>query len=641
MQSWQRSTQSIPTPPPATAPATAPVMPAVVPPVATLVITTDDVVWGALTGLAGVSDPRQFDTVAELISHWPGRRAAVVIIDARETGDMAGQINRLLVHGAALVPVAIVDEARRTSAAALERQRLLFDHLLLPLHAGTASTVVERAAEEASARLSLTAGDPGLATAAAVAVPVPVPVPRAATVTATAAHGDGVVRVAAPAKAEPPPRGRGALLAVAAIAVLAGIGLWWQLRPATPLPATSAASPQRAKPSVAQLALPSPSAAHVHVDEQVEIRLDAARTAMRARRYIDPAQDNALAAYKSVLALSPGNGEASQGLQRIAELLLARAATALAAHDNSAALRALEAARALDPQHPQLAALDAQISGRATELSAAQVQAAMQAGAFVRAAVLLGQAEKDATIAVTDAAQLRQEIARRSATAQLAELARLAQARITQGQLLEPAGDNARQYLKALQDRAGNSMAAEVARLTELYQQRLVADAHAAILTGAFAQADAWLAELRVTHGSAVAAAALEKELDSARAALDVRASARAEPALPVAERPAAAPPTAPLVATPARLSKPLQVAYPRQAALQNTTGWVQVEVDIDPVGRVDAARVLEASPPGIFDAAALAAVRHGEFRPAIASDGSHLRSTVALRVKFQLDDRK
>ncbi len=635
MQSWQRSTQSIPTPPPATAP----VMPAVAPPVATLVVTTDDVVWGALTGLAGVSDPRQFDTVAELISHWPGRRAAVVIIDARETGDMAGQINRLLVHGAALVPVAIVDEARRTSAAALERQRLLFDHLLLPLHAGTASTVVERAAEEASARLSLTAGDPGLATAATVAVPVPVP--PAATATVTAAHGDGVVRVAATAKAEPPLRGRGALLAVAAIAVLAGIGLWWQLRPATPLPVTSAASPQRAKPSVAQLALPSPSAAHVQVDEQVEISLDAARAAMRARRYIDPAQDNALAAYKSVLALSPGNGEASQGLQRIAELLLARAATALAAHDNSAALRALEAARALDPQHPQLAALDAQISGRATELSAAQVQAAMQAGAFVRAAVLLGQAEKDGTIAMAEVAQLRQEIARRSATAQLAELARLAQARITQGQLLEPAGDNARQYLKALQDRAGNSMAAEVARLTELYQQRMVADARAAILTGAFAQADAWLAELRVTHGSAVATSALEKELDNARAALDVRASARAEPALPVAEHPAAAAPTAALVATPARLSKPLQVAYPRQAALQNTTGWVQVEVDIDPVGRVDAARVLEASPPGLFDAAALAAVRHGEFRPAIASDGSHLRSTVALRVKFQLDDRK
>jgi outer membrane biosynthesis protein TonB len=49
---------------------------------------------------------------------------------------------------------------------------------------------------------------------------------------------------------------------------------------------------------------------------------------------------------------------------------------------------------------------------------------------------------------------------------------------------------------------------------------------------------------------------------------------------------------------------------------------------------------VLDASPPGLFDAAAVSAVQHGTFVPATAADGSHQRTTVSMRVRFQLDDR-
>ncbi len=641
MHSRQRSLQSA-SPPARGAEAFAPS-------VATLVVTTDDAVWGALASMAGVVDPRQYDSISELTSQWPARCAAVVVVDARAAADLQAQLTQILAHGGALVPVAIVDEDLRGAAASLERQRVLFDHLLMPLDAGTAQTVVARAGEEAAARLALTAGDTGLPSAASALDPDSAratlakdasrPAPAAAVASTPPANSARIV-----------PGRRWLLLAAVALALLAGTAWWWQgdaPRNSAPPAASAVASAPGTAVVGAGAMLPHAQSSQAMTDEQVELSLERARLAMRERRYIDPVDDNALGHYKAVLALEAANGEARQGLQRITELLLARAATALAARDNPAALRSLEAARALQPGHPRLAALDAQVGSRAAELSAAQVQAAMQANAFVRAATLLGQAEKSGAVSAVDAAQLRQEIARRSAAAQLAELARLTQARIAQGQLLEPAGDNARQYLATLQERAGTAMADEIARLGELYQKRLVGEAHAAMTAGAWTQAETWLAELRATRGASAAAVTLQKDLDKARAAVRAAEPGRTT-APPVIDAPTATPasqtPTpvaaAPAIVAPAHLSKSLQVAYPRQAALHNTTGWVQVELDVDAAGRVENAHVLDASPRGVFDEAALAAVRRAAFVAAVASDGSRQRMTVALKVHFQLDDR-
>jgi TonB family protein len=630
-----------------------------------LLVTPDSALWGAFAAVSGAEQVRQFDTVREMLSAWPRDRPAVVALDARSVGDLAAALEAIGAHNAALVGIALVDEDRRVVAAALERQRRLFEHLLLPIDPGTAKSVLEHAAEEAAARRALQVGDPP---PEAAPVDRPASPPAIATQTPVAA----TTEAARPAGVEPPRRHRrttsapaaarvaqapassyrNAWIAAAAVAVLLAAAAAWYLTrgtgtvsPAAKPHATVAAAVAGASPSAAR---PSAAATPEPVDEQVERWLDRARTAMRDRRYIDPADDNALAHYKSALGLEAGNGEARQGLERIAELLLARAAVSLTAHDNAAALRSLEAARAIAPDHPRLASLDAQVGAHAAELSAGQVQAAMQAGAFGRATTLLAQGEKAGVIGAADASALHQELTRRAAAAQIAELARLAQTRIGQGQLLEPSGDSAKGYLAALADRGGPAMADEVARLTDLYQKRMLSEARAAMTAGAWSQAEAWVGELRTTKGGGALAQPLQKELD--RRAADSRSLEAARVAVPAVEPLATAVPAptpailaaaAPVITSPAHLARPLKVDYPRVAAVANASGWVTVEAEIEGSGHVAAVRVLDADPKGVFDNAARDAVRRASFLPATAADGSHPRTTVSMRVRFQLEDRQ
>ena len=50
---------------------------------------------------------------------------------------------------------------------------------------------------------------------------------------------------------------------------------------------------------------------------------------MDERRYIEPAKNNALEHFRTVLQIEPGNAEATEGLKRLGGLLIARARTAL------------------------------------------------------------------------------------------------------------------------------------------------------------------------------------------------------------------------------------------------------------------------------------------------------------------------
>ena len=60
------------------------------------------------------------------------------------------------------------------------------------------------------------------------------------------------------------------------------------------------------------------------VDEKVDALMEKAQQAMLDRHFIEPVDGNALALYQNVLIIDPSNGEARQGLQRIAQILFAR-----------------------------------------------------------------------------------------------------------------------------------------------------------------------------------------------------------------------------------------------------------------------------------------------------------------------------
>jgi TonB family protein len=80
-------------------------------------------------------------------------------------------------------------------------------------------------------------------------------------------------------------------------------------------------------------------------------------------------------------------------------------------------------------------------------------------------------------------------------------------------------------------------------------------------------------------------------------------------------------------------------MVYPESAHLKKVEGYVRVEYDITVDGAVANPRVVESVPPGIFDEAALAAVRSWRFHPAMR-DGKVIESKgLVSRLDFKLGE--
>jgi periplasmic protein TonB len=76
---------------------------------------------------------------------------------------------------------------------------------------------------------------------------------------------------------------------------------------------------------------------------------------------------------------------------------------------------------------------------------------------------------------------------------------------------------------------------------------------------------------------------------------------------------------------------------YPRDAARSGITGWVQLEVLVNPDGTVRSARVLDAKPKGLFEAAAVQAVLRWKFKPKVVN-GQPVQQKGAQKIEFNLN---
>lgn len=79
---------------------------------------------------------------------------------------------------------------------------------------------------------------------------------------------------------------------------------------------------------------------------------------------------------------------------------------------------------------------------------------------------------------------------------------------------------------------------------------------------------------------------------------------------------------------------------YPRDAARAGVTGWVQLEVTVNADGSVRNAKVTDAKPKGIFEAAAVQAVMRWKFKPKI-QDGKPVEQKGAQKIEFNLNAPK
>ncbi|HTK99463.1 MAG TPA: energy transducer TonB [Pseudomonadales bacterium] len=79
-------------------------------------------------------------------------------------------------------------------------------------------------------------------------------------------------------------------------------------------------------------------------------------------------------------------------------------------------------------------------------------------------------------------------------------------------------------------------------------------------------------------------------------------------------------------------------LAYPAEAQDKKVEGYVRVTYDVSVDGSVTNVRVIDSNPPGVFDDAAVAAVRGWRFHPAI-SNGKPVVKELVSRVNFKLGE--
>jgi protein TonB len=296
---------------------------------------------------------------------------------------------------------------------------------------------------------------------------------------------------------------------VAAVLAAAGAGWFFMSKgssdtapAATDTSATSAsATPVAGKPANAPAA---------SLDEVLE----KARLAMDERRYIEPAKNNALEHFRTVLQLEPGNAEATEGLKRLGGLLIARARTALDERRFDNALAELEAARSIDPNDQRLVEVDARLDSMRAQTALAQIQATLAAQNFDRAQTLLEAAQKDALLPPAQIAQLSKDLDSKRRSVTISRLVANAEARLSSGRLVTPNDDSAKDAIQSLRE-AGAS-ADQIARLNNDLNQKLLAAARDAANKGDQAGMQAMLAAARDNGVSASAINAAQRDMTAA-----------------------------------------------------------------------------------------------------------------------------
>jgi TonB family protein len=197
---------------------------------------------------------------------------------------------------------------------------------------------------------------------------------------------------------------------------------------------------------------------------------------------------------------------------------------------------------------------------------------------------------------------------------QLAERLDAARGRVQSGALFAPAGDSALDDLTALQTDAADL--AGLAAAWEAFREAAALAIQDTIGRGEWEAADAQLAGLARAPGGAAAAAPLAADLAAARLQATYLATAAQASVL--------------------TLQTGVPAVYPPQALQRETQGWVDLEYIVDRSGQPRNLAVVQASPPGLFDAAALAAVAQYRYVP-FEREGRLYERRVRLRVRFQL----
>jgi TonB family protein len=670
----------------------------------TAVTTRDDFLLElgqTLDGQAAVHPVDTLDAALEALA--AGKRAQILVIDARSVPNVRIAVDAATTRVPRLLVLVFAEAAAEKQTGAALKGSKVFAVLPTPVDPRKTQAVFEGAiAEAVAARSAAPAHAP-----AASDLTIGAFRPEAAAAAGT--EGEG-------------PDGKSKLLLIgAALAALAaaGGGFWYfthgkseAVAPAA-APAVSAAAPPASAPPAsapqaaapAEAGAPEPVADTSIVQGKVDELLEKARLAMHERRFTEPAGDNALLYYRSAVAADAANGEARDGLQRVAGLLAGRFDEAMNASHFDEAAQTLANFKAAAPADGRVATFEQRLYG-------AEIARALGDGNLDRAAAVVRQAQAAGTIPAEQLARWRADISRHVEDAKVTRLAGLVEDRIRDGKLIE-ADDSAKSYMQQL-------LAAAATGATTLRVQRELGNAYLrkardAALSKNGAEQDRWLAEARgagmkpadilayqheltsarqkatqaeserelqmardrikdgrltdpaqdsaafyltqvSTNDAANAALAdvshdlAARLLDRARASLGAGKNADADLALAkrwgadpkdvasVQQQAAPrsqGPDLAALAASLKRLkSDPPE--YPQAAMARGVSGSVTLAYTVDVKGEPRDVHVVEATPPGVFDHAALNAVKRWRYAPTLVN-GAPVEVPVKTLMRFEL----
>ena len=672
--------------------------------------------------LAGRAGLRPVDTLEQAVqSMAASKRTQLLVIDARAVEDVRAATHSIQARVPRAVVVIFAEASAEKSVSAALKGTQVFAVLPSEIEPRRTLAVLEAALAEAAQKAAPTvrAAAPSVQ-APTIGAHLPESAPEPAD-------------VPSPAQGEHTRWLKRPLVAAAAVVAtaIAGSAIWYFMRGTATTAQSTAPAPARAVPAASAPPAPEPSASEpaasatseptqsggvaagapatdLLVQGKLDDLLEKARLAMHERRYTEPAGDNALLYYRSATAQDPRNGEALDGLSRVAGVLAGRAEDAIAAGRVDEAALTLASFKAASPNDSRAASLE-------QRLYSAQMSKALADGNFERAVAVTRQAQQSGIVGPDQIARWRSDLSRREEETRVQHLAGLVGDRIREGKLIEP-DDSAKVYLEQLRSSAPSSPTTlrAVHDLTAAYlkkareaptgrnsadQDRWLNEARGLGMTSAdlsafqrelagarqkaaqAAQADAertvqlarsalrqgrltepaqesaagYLSQLQSSDPANAALPELGRDLvakllDRARTAVldgksgdaDLAEAKRwgADPKDLVAVRLLSAP--SPKRIDTAALSvklKRLRTSppdYPQEALTKSITGAVTLEFTVNTSGEPRDVHVVEATPPGIFDQSAIAAVKRWRYAPMLVN-GAAVEVPVKTRMRFEL----
>jgi protein TonB len=471
------------------------------------ITTRDDFLLEIGEALSGSTSVRPVDSVETALDQLGGNRRVtqLLAIDARDVNDVRGTVERVNREASYLVVLVFASaESEKQTASGLKGMNV-FAVLPLPIDKRKTAAVLEGAVADAVARRpAQSAQRPAASFDRNSSITVEPAQPDAASFGAQSDEGSG---------------GNKSMVMIGggiAVVVVAAAAAWFFMRePSSP---ATAAGEKKASVSITAdkenlpednvVAEPAPVVDMPLINGTVDELLEKARLAMRERRYTEPNNDNALLFYRSAVKADPANGEAKDGLRRVAAVLSSRFDESLAAGRYDEAALALAHLKAATPDDDRVSSLDA-------KLATAQVSKMLAEGNLERAASLVKGAQQSGAVPDQQIARWKNEIARRQDEARQKRLVDLAQASIREGRLSD-GDDNAKTYAEQLKD-MGPSAASSYQRVMRDLGNAYMRKAREASIGNRGAEVERWLAEARSAGVSAAELNSFQREVASAR----------------------------------------------------------------------------------------------------------------------------